>query len=124
MIQMMEGALVGRNIIDITHPGDRGDTEVDMRRLRDEARDFTIRKRYVRPDGSVVWAQAQASIVTVDDVKAIAGLILPSSPDPLLEHRRARDIAIFRSLAQLGEARSKQDWPDDDILRWRPNTLG
>lgn len=113
MLQMMEGDLLGRDIIDITHPDDRGDTQVDMRRLRDQGRNFSIRKRYIRADGLVIWAQAQASIIaTSAGEKMIAGFIEQVMRDPMLELRRARDVAIFDSLARLSEVRRLDEMCD------------
>jgi diguanylate cyclase (GGDEF)-like protein/PAS domain S-box-containing protein len=56
--------LVGRNVSDLTHPDD-AETSDEQRDLltRDEIDSYRLEKRYVRPDGSVVWAALSVSLV-------------------------------------------------------------
>jgi PAS domain S-box-containing protein len=46
----------------ITHPDDLGQDLENMRRLRSgEIRDFSMEKRYIRKDGTVIWASLSVS---------------------------------------------------------------
>jgi diguanylate cyclase (GGDEF)-like protein/PAS domain S-box-containing protein len=56
--------LVGVQIIDLTHPDDRAVSEERREQLaRNEVSSYRIEKRYMRPDGSVVWASLSVSVV-------------------------------------------------------------
>jgi len=64
--------LVGIQISDLTHPDDRSISEENMERLaRSEVDSYRIEKRYIRPDGSVVWASLSVSVVRDLDGNAI-----------------------------------------------------
>ena len=65
--------LVGIQIVDLTHPDDR-------RRLRrttasgsnrNELDSYRLEKRYLRPDGSVVWASLSVSVVRTSTASAM-----------------------------------------------------
>lgn len=56
--------LVGMSVLELTHPDDRQRTATELARLRDRQVDgYQLEKRYVRPDGSEVWAQVTTSCV-------------------------------------------------------------
>ena len=56
--------LVGRSVVDLTHPADRAATDENRDRLkRDEIDSYRQEKRYIRPDGSSVWAALSVSLV-------------------------------------------------------------
>src|SRR6185503_16454050 len=56
--------LVGLKVGDLTHPDDRQSSEDFRERLnRNELNSYRLEKRYLRPDGSVVWASLSVSIV-------------------------------------------------------------
>ncbi len=56
--------LVGLKVGDLTHPDDRPTSEDFRQRLnRNELNSYRLEKRYLRPDGSVVWASLSVSIV-------------------------------------------------------------
>jgi PAS domain S-box-containing protein len=48
---------------DITHPDDRSGNLSQFQRLVVEGREFTVEKRYVRPDGSYVWVHNSVSLI-------------------------------------------------------------
>ncbi|EHJ49120.1 multi-sensor signal transduction histidine kinase [Solidesulfovibrio carbinoliphilus subsp. oakridgensis] len=57
--------LAGLRPADITHPGDRGDEEANFERLRaGHLAAHPWEKRFVRKDGSIVWADLATSPVT------------------------------------------------------------
>lgn len=54
--------LKGRHFRDLTHPDDVGIDEYQFQRLTDgEIDSYTIDKRYLRSDGSVIWGRLQVS---------------------------------------------------------------
>ena len=56
--------LVGMAVRDITHPEDQESSGEEMRRLVNGDIDrYDLEKRYVRPDGEVVWAALSVSLV-------------------------------------------------------------
>jgi diguanylate cyclase (GGDEF)-like protein/PAS domain S-box-containing protein len=56
--------LVGTFILDLTHPEDRGESSDHTERLnRSEIDFYRLEKRYLRPDGSTVWASLSVSLV-------------------------------------------------------------
>jgi diguanylate cyclase (GGDEF)-like protein/PAS domain S-box-containing protein len=65
-------ALVGRQIVDLTHPEDRAITMEQRERLaRDEINSYRLEKRYLRSDGSLVWAALSVSVVRDMDGNAM-----------------------------------------------------
>ena len=64
--------LVGIQILDLTHPDDR-DVSAERREqlARNEFSSYRLEKRYLRPDGSVVWASLSVSVVRDLDGNAV-----------------------------------------------------
>lgn len=98
--------LVGKmRMHDITHPDDLQLTVDSLRRLVDEGVPFAIQKRYIRPDGSIVWIDKSVSAITDRDGKrrSIVAVMVD-----MTEHKRAEaDLlqreARSRFLAELHE---------------------
>jgi two-component system, chemotaxis family, CheB/CheR fusion protein len=59
--------LRGLRMQDITHPEDWPRNLESFRHLTGEGKSFEIEKRYVRPDGSIVWAHSNVAAVTDRD---------------------------------------------------------
>ncbi|HXW38411.1 MAG TPA: EAL domain-containing protein, partial [Acidimicrobiales bacterium] len=79
----------GRNVHEITHPNDRDQSLAQMRRLADgRTGQYRIEKRYVHPDGQVVWAS-----VTVCAVRDSSGrpLYLIGQIEDVTERRALRE---------------------------------
>ena len=56
--------LLKKRVPDITHPDDREeDTEMFQRVVRGEAPAYNVEKRYVRKDGTAVWANVNMSVI-------------------------------------------------------------
>jgi PAS domain S-box-containing protein len=53
--------LVGKSIRDITHPGDVGESLTLFRQLVANGSPYRLDKRYLRKDGSILWANVSAS---------------------------------------------------------------
>lgn len=56
LLQRPVREMVGRSYLDITHPADRPRNKAQVGRLVTNGPPSIIRKRYLRADGSVVWA--------------------------------------------------------------------
>ena len=90
--------LEGRRFQDITHPDDLElDLELADRLLSGEIPSYSLRKRYVRPDGDVVWVNLTGSVVRApsDEPEYFVAVIEDVSADLDREHeeRRARELA-------------------------------
>jgi diguanylate cyclase (GGDEF)-like protein/PAS domain S-box-containing protein len=67
--------LLSMNMDELTHPDDRGrSVELKERVSTGEIPGFYVEKRYVRPDGSIVWAGLHGSVVHDDEGRPLLGL--------------------------------------------------
>ena len=63
-----EAELLGRRDQELTHPDDRqGDVDAAWRILRGEISTWQCEKRFLRPDGSVIWAIANLTFLRDED---------------------------------------------------------
>lgn len=83
IMQRDERELIGIGFEALTHPGDckRNVTVVASLRFGDEP--LTIRKRYIRPGGSTVWANVQVSRLQGSDGGRLVGTIVLINPESL-----------------------------------------
>jgi PAS domain S-box-containing protein len=59
-----EAELLARTVYDITHPDERDRDREPLRRLvAGESDVFDVEKRYIRKDGSAVWARATVNVI-------------------------------------------------------------
>src|SRR3954452_12653234 len=66
MVGRTRESLVGVHVRDVTHPDDAAaDEEAIMRMAAGEQHSHQVEKRYVRPDGTVVWARLGVTVVSV-----------------------------------------------------------
>ncbi|QQV76242.1 PAS domain-containing protein [Sphingomonas aliaeris] len=76
-----ERDLIGVTFQSITHPGDLDGNVAAVTALRVQDGPVSLRKRYVRPDGSAVWSSIQVSRLHADDGSKLVGTIqLVASP--------------------------------------------
>lgn len=61
LLQMPKGELIGRNLLDITHPHDRTGNHGKLDRLLRDGTPFRITKRYLRPSASSAWVENHVS---------------------------------------------------------------
>ncbi len=94
MVGRSEEELLGMSVKDVTHPEDWEESQRSLARVKDDARDSAeILKRYVRPDGSVVWGQA-----TVAPVKDASGKVIHTLGQVLdITRRRQAEEALQAS---------------------------
>ena len=97
--------LLGKTFADITHPDD---LEEDLGRkramLRGEVQTYTVEKRYVRKDGSLVWANVTVSLVR--EASGDPGYFI-SVVEDISERKRVeeeRDLLLVREQLARAEA--------------------
>lgn len=113
--------LLGLTVAAVTHPEDLAATiEAVERARRGEADDAgrAIDKRYLRPDGSIVWASSRVTLLPGQN--DAPGNLLAVTVD--LTERKAAEEAVRQSEAlfrQFGEASSDSLWiRDAETLEW------
>ncbi|HWO23935.1 MAG TPA: PAS domain S-box protein, partial [Kofleriaceae bacterium] len=100
------------SVVDLTHPDDRAETIDKLHRLFVDGVPYTIEKRYVRPDGSIVWVQN--NIARIDDQEDRPQGAVAIGVD-VTERRRAdealreREAEIHRLLASEQAARHEAE---------------
>ena len=70
MLGYKESELIGKSVAEVTYHDDLKKTMRLFRRMIQEGKPFEIEKRYVRKDGSVLWADVSASAVREPNGKA------------------------------------------------------
>jgi PAS domain S-box-containing protein len=90
--------LLGMRFADVTHPDDLAVDLALTAQLIDGSRDsYTLEKRYVRADASVVWAELQVSVVR--DALGSARYFVAAIRD--VTQRREAESTIRRQLAEI-----------------------
>lgn len=64
-----EAELASLQVADVTHPDDRHESGVRLRRLAVDGVPFVVEKRYLRPDGSQVWVTNNVALTRTRDGK-------------------------------------------------------
>src|SRR4051794_408631 len=93
--------LIGVAVREITHPEDAGaDVDALARMASGEQDGYTAEKRYVRPDGSVVWAQLAVKLVRErDEPLHFLSQMIDISERKAFEEALATSEERFRSLS-------------------------
>jgi PAS domain S-box-containing protein len=106
MLGYRQSELLGESIADVTH---RDDVKKHMRlfrRLIQDGKPFELEKRYVRKDGSVLWADVSTSAVRGRDGKTQSAIAVVVD----ITARKKAEVALKKSkemLEQLVEQRTK-----------------
>jgi PAS domain S-box-containing protein len=68
MLGYSRDELLGVRFVDITHPDDREeDVQQFTRLVRGKIPDYRLEKRYIRKDGSIIWAQLAVTLIKDGD---------------------------------------------------------
>lgn len=110
ILQREERHLIGVAFEALTHPGDRNRNSAAVANLSISDRPLSIRKRYLRPDGSFIWSDVQVSRLEAKDGNRLVGTIQLISPESLKQApanrwrsaKRAAESLSFRR-RELGE---------------------
>ena len=103
MLGYPEDELVGRTAEDLTHPEDRGVSAPALARMRaGELATTRFEKRYVRKDGSMVWAHVSVALVRgSNDVPeyeiAVVDDITERKENEARQLRRDQELSRFRT---------------------------
>lgn len=74
-------AVVGRSVLDMTVPADRGTCQALMRNLAATREPFHVTKRYMRGDGGEVWVTNTVSLIELGDAPPmLVSTIVPIDP--------------------------------------------
>ena len=95
----------------VTHPDDMPRNAALLRRLLSDDEPFTIRKRYVRRDGSVVWVENHVSMLTGAAVDGAVRLCAASTFTWTAPHSLASTATYCQTLRREAKAlceRSRQ----------------
>lgn len=111
-------ALVGRHVTDVTHPDDLSATVRTVARALEGGGAVSLDKRYLRPDGSTIWANSTVTAFRTAGAPAETLLIVTMD----LSERKAAEAAREASeqlLRQFSDASSDVLWiRDAATLRW------
>lgn len=116
--------LIGKRFIDITHPDDREDDEKTL--LRANGDDISVpisrEKRYLRRDGSVIWAQRSGVVVRDDAGRPLYAL---GSIEDVSQYRASQETlqALNESLKAIVETSPLAIYsvtPHGIVTLWNP----
>jgi len=97
-----EAALLGAGVALVLHPDERGAVARRLERLAAGADEREgVPRRYLRPDGSVVWVRASCTALTGSDGDRVAVLV---EADDLTERRREEGVLRDRAARQAAIA--------------------
>jgi PAS domain S-box-containing protein len=74
MLGYTESELIGKSVADVTYPDDLEKTMSLFQRMIKLGKSFDVEKRYLRKDGSVLWAAVSASAVREPNGKALSSV--------------------------------------------------
>jgi len=83
--------LLGLKMQDITHPDDLATNLALLKRLKEEGSGFVIEKRYLRPDGEIVWVRNSVSFVNHGPAN---GQYFLAVTQDITEHKRAEQALL------------------------------
>jgi len=106
--------LAGSTSAPFTHPDDRPATENAYSHLRDAGTTLAVEKRYLRPDGEVVWASTHGQTVKSpdDEARYIVSHFLDVTAVKVAEQRHREASRLFETAfadAPIGMALSAPD---------------
>ncbi len=98
MLGYTEAELRARSVEEVTHPEDRSETLAMSRRLiAGEIKTFALRKRYLRRDGTVLWAELTASLLHDEaTLRPLHGVAVIQDIGARLEAEAARELSERR----------------------------
>ncbi len=97
MLGYEESDLIGRTIIDITHPDDIAESERLFRALAKKTQPYRIEKRYMRKDGSTFWVSVSASPMRDADGRTCGAVAVILD----IHSQKKAELALAESKAHL-----------------------
>ncbi|HZO13388.1 MAG TPA: response regulator [Polyangiaceae bacterium] len=112
MVGRSREELVELHMQEITHPDDLAETVVRFEGVVETGIPYVIEKRYVRPDGSIVWVQN--SVSRIDDARGRAQGIAAVSIDITQRRRHERALRESRErLRSIFDSAAVSIWEED-----------
>ncbi|HEU4867284.1 MAG TPA: PAS domain S-box protein [Actinomycetota bacterium] len=119
-----EAELLGSRDQEFTHPDDRqADVDAAWRILRGEISTWQCEKRFIRPDGEVVWAMANLAFLRDAEGNPLSWMgqfqdVTERKLSEELLERQRRKLAEAQSLARMGSwewdiASNRIEWSDE-----------
>lgn len=103
--------IVGRSVLDVTVPADRGTCATLMRNLAATREPFRVTKRYIRGDGGEVWVTNTVSVIELGDAPPmLVSTIIPIDP-PVEETEPAAMLDCARFLLSVRRDRASTFGP-------------
>ncbi|THF67938.1 PAS domain S-box protein [Deinococcus sp. Arct2-2] len=110
-------SLIGGHINAVTHPGDRQATAHALQRLlKGEVEAVTVEKRYLRPDGSMVWSNSSISAVRQEN-GAVAYLVVTMADITALKQAEAELLRLNAELELRIQQRTTELEQERGFLR-------
>jgi len=102
--------LLARGIRDVTHPEDWPSSALSLERLWTHDEPFTVTKRYLRSDGTAIWAQAYVTkLVDAEGHNSFCTLLRPVLPD-ILEVKQGRMDTPGKKAGLVRPQSPRSDW--------------
>lgn len=92
-----QGEVLTLGIADLTHPEEVADNMARFAKMAMDGENFKLNKRYVRPDGSVVWANSSVSRLDDENGKPRAALVVTADITLAKEEERHRAFLLDMS---------------------------
>ena len=100
LVGRSEEALLEMYIPDVTHPDDRQQNMRLLQHCAEEGKSFTMEKRYLRPDGSVVWVNNSVSLIKgTDNLDFLTAVSIDITEGKKMEARLIESENRFRNLS-------------------------
>ncbi|HRO48125.1 PAS domain S-box protein [Agriterribacter sp.] len=100
LVGRSEQELLALRIEDVTHPDDREQNILLLKRCATEGKSFTMEKRYLRPDGSVVWVNNSVSLIKgSDNLSFLTAVSIDITEAKKMEARLIESENRFRSMS-------------------------
>lgn len=96
--------LLRLHVLDITHPDDAQVTLDALKKMVSSDEQVAIDKRYLRSDGSTVWAHTSVTRLQMDDTQTALAVIVDLTKRKRAEQARIENEARFRALAEASPA--------------------
>ncbi len=121
MLGRSREALLQSGIADVTHPDDLPNTLAAFCHMVDTGEPVSIDKRYVRTDGSLVWARSSISLLDHDDGPRTAlSVTVDLTERKHAEQALAENEARFRALAEASPVLIWQLDPEGNVVYLNP----
>lgn len=98
LLALERSDIVGRHPVDLTHPLDRGLNTSLLQRLASDGTAFSVTKRYVRGDGSLIWVTNGVAPVRDGSGPARISATSTRASRPATRSALVRNVAAARRL--------------------------